>query len=155
MEEVPQSFHTLGIEHRFLSFSAAPSMTPKSAPQIENFFEKSQLNGRFALEVRNLKWFDGEWVNWASKLGITWVSVDSPDFPLDVFNTSGSVYERMHGRSGWYTHLYSDEELKEIAERILSAKPKKVYVFFNNNHAMLVNSRKMLRILKEVERDHV
>jgi uncharacterized protein YecE (DUF72 family) len=57
----------------------------------------------------------------------------------------------MHGRTEWYAHLYSDEELEEAADRIISAKPKKAYVFFNNNHAMLVNSRKMLSILKEVK----
>jgi len=133
----------------FFLFQLPPSMTPKSTSAIENFFEKTQLHERFALEVRNSKWFDKQYLSWASKLGITWVSVDSPDFPLDVFNTNGLVYERMHGRTEWYAHLYSDEELKEVAERISNLKPKKAYVFFNNDHAMLMNSRKMLSILKE------
>jgi uncharacterized protein YecE (DUF72 family) len=57
----------------------------------------------------------------------------------------------MHGRTEWYAHLYSVEELKEVAERILSIKPEKAYVFFNNDHAMLENSRKMLSILKELK----
>jgi uncharacterized protein YecE (DUF72 family) len=135
----------------FFLFQLPPSTTPKSAPSIENFFERTQLNERFALEVRNLQWSDEKWINWASRLGITWVSVDSPDFPLDVFNTSDLVYERMHGRTEWYAHLYSDEELREVADKILSVKPKKAYVFFNNNHAMLVNSRKMLSIFKEAK----
>jgi uncharacterized protein YecE (DUF72 family) len=135
----------------FFLFQLPPSMTPKSASLIESFFEKTQLGERFALEVRNLKWFDEQWINWASGLGITWVSVDSPDFPCDVFNTSGLVYERMHGRTEWYAHLYSDEELREVAKKIFSVKPKKAYVFFNNNHAMLVNSKEMLNILKEAK----
>jgi len=150
-----KKFHNLFIplesSINFFLFQLPPSMTPKTAPLIEKFFEETQLNERFALEVRNLKWFDEEWTNWASRLGITWVSVDSPDFPRDVFNTSGLVYERMHGRTEWYAHLYNDEELWEVTEKILSVKPKKAYVFFNNNHAMLVNSRKMLSILKEVK----
>jgi uncharacterized protein YecE (DUF72 family) len=79
------------------------------------------------------------------------VSVDCPDFPLDVFNTNGLIYERMHGRTEWYAHLYSDEELKDVAKKILKLTPKKAYVFFNNNHAMLANSRKMLDILKEAK----
>jgi uncharacterized protein YecE (DUF72 family) len=133
----------------FFLFQAPPSLTPKSSSQIEKFFEKTKLGERFALEVRNLKWFDDECVNWASRLGMTSVSVDSPDFPRDVFNTSGVVYVRMHGRTEWYAHLYSLEELKEVAERILRVKPEKAYVFFNNDHAMLENSRKMLSILKE------
>jgi uncharacterized protein YecE (DUF72 family) len=95
-------------------------------------------------------WFNDEFVNWASRFGITWVSIDSPDFPRNVFNTSGVVYVRMHGRTVWYAHLYSIEELRDVAQRILIAKPEKAYVFFNNNDAMLENSRKMLSILKSL-----
>jgi uncharacterized protein YecE (DUF72 family) len=135
----------------FFLFQLPPSMTPKSASSIEKLFKETRLNERFALEVRNLEWFDEEWTDWASRLGITWVSVDSPDFPRDVFNASGPVYERMHGRTEWYAHVYSDEELEEVAEKIISVKPKKAYVFFNNNHGMLVNSRRMLSILKKVK----
>jgi len=135
----------------FFLFQLPPSMTTKSVPRIETFLEKTNLTGKFALEVRNLKWFSQEWRNWASRLGITLVSVDSPDFPLDVFNTSGLVYERMHGRTEWYAHVYTDEELKEVAMKIVAARPKRAYVFFNNDHAMLENSRKMMTILKEAK----
>lgn len=144
-------FQPLESSIDFFLFQLPPSMTPTSASLIESFYEKTHLKERFALEVRNLKWFDEKWINWASKLGITWVSVDCPDFPLDVFNTNGLIYERMHGRTEWYAHLYSDEELKDVAKKILKLTPKKAYVFFNNNHAMLANSRKMLDILKEAK----
>jgi lipid A disaccharide synthetase len=32
-----------------------------------------------------MKWFDKTYIEWASKLNITWVSIDSPDFPLNVY----------------------------------------------------------------------
>jgi uncharacterized protein YecE (DUF72 family) len=149
-EKFRNLFAPLEANIDFFLFQAPPSLTPKSASRIEKFFEETELGKRFALEVRNSKWFNDEYVKWAAKLGITWVSVDSPDFPLDVFNTSGVVYVRMHGRTAWYAHLYSVEELKEVAERILRAKPEKAYVFFNNDHAMLENARKMLSILKDL-----
>jgi len=133
----------------FYLFQLPPSMTTKSAPLIENFIVKTKLGERFALEVRNATWYSQEWIDWASNFGITWVSVDSPDFPLEVFNTNGLVYERMHGRTEWYAHVYSEEELREVLDKILKAKPTKAYVFFNNNHAMLVNSRRMLTMFKE------
>jgi len=148
-EKFRNLFAPLEANTDFFLFQAPPSLTPNSASQIEKFFEKTRLGRRFALEVRNSKWFNDEYAKWATKLGITWVSVDSPDFPRDVFNTSGVAYVRMHGRTAWYAHLYSDEELKEVAERIFNAKPEKAYVFFNNDHAMLENARKMLNILKE------
>jgi uncharacterized protein YecE (DUF72 family) len=134
----------------FYLFQLPPSVTPKSVYLIERFLKKTDLHERFALEVRNIGWYERKWIDWASSLEITWVSVDSPDFPLDVFNTNGLVYERMHGRTEWYTHLYSDEELEEVAKKILGVKPDKAYVLFNNDHAMLVNSRKMLSMLKEL-----
>ena len=131
----------------FFLFQAPPSLTPKSAFQIEKFFEKTRLGKRFAFEVRNLKWFNDEYVNWASTLGMTWVSVDSPDFSRDVFNTSGVVYVRMHGRTDWYSHCYTDKELRDVKEKILKTHPKKVYVYFNNNTNMLRNAQQMFKLL--------
>ena len=89
----------------FYLFQLPPSMTPKSIQTLEKFVLKTGLGKRFALEVRNMKWFDKAFVEWASKFDLTWVSVDSPDFPLDVFNINGIVYERMHGRTAWYSHF--------------------------------------------------
>ncbi|WP_116421857.1 DUF72 domain-containing protein, partial [Pyrobaculum aerophilum] len=76
------------------------------------------------------------------------VSVDSPEISW-IVSTRGVVYLRMHGRTFWYSHFYDEEELREVAGRILALGPKKVYVFFNNNHAMLENARSMLALLKQ------
>ncbi|MEM1774402.1 MAG: DUF72 domain-containing protein, partial [Acidilobaceae archaeon] len=65
-----------------------------------------------------------------------------------ISSSNSIVYVRMHGRSEWYSHNYTLEELHEIAERILDLNPVKVYVFFNNNHWMLENARVMLEILR-------
>jgi uncharacterized protein YecE (DUF72 family) len=131
----------------FYLFQLPPIMKPSMAPKIEEFVKKSDLSERFALEVRNIAWFSNEWVKWATRLGITWVSIDSPDFPRDIFNTSGIVYERIHGRRSWYSHNYKDNELNEIMQRIIQRKPKKIYVYFNNNTDMLGNAERMLDLL--------
>ena len=55
----------------------------------------------------------------------------------------------MHGRSFWYAHYYTDEELKEVADRVLGLGGEAIYVFFNNDHDMLENARRMKRILEE------
>jgi uncharacterized protein YecE (DUF72 family) len=135
----------------FYLFQLPPSTKPNSAKKIENFFKKTNLKKRFALEWRNVEWFEEEWVKWAKSLGLTLVSVDAPDFtklPRRIFNVNGIVYLRMHGRSGWYSHNYKDIELKGIKKKILKVKPKKVYVYFNNDHNMLSNARRMLEILR-------
>ena len=132
----------------FYLFQLPPYLKSDFASKIGEFFKKTGLMERFALEVRNLEWFKPEVLDWASSLGLTWVSVDCPDLPNDVYNVNGIVYERMHGRTIWYGHYYSREELEEVARRIAAVSPGKIYVFFNNNHAMLDNARQMLDILK-------
>jgi uncharacterized protein YecE (DUF72 family) len=131
----------------FYLFQLHPILKPSLAPKLEEFIKKSDLRERFALEVRNIAWFKEEWIAWAKNLGITWVSIDSPDFPLDVFNTSGLLYERIHGRRSWYSHNYKDQELEEIKRKIVDAKPRKVYVYFNNDTNMLDNAQRMLKLL--------
>jgi len=149
-----QRFHNLFLSLEsyidFYLFQLPPFMKPEWAERIKQFMMKTDLHHRFALEVRNDAWFSPHWIDWASRLGITWVSIDSPDLPRDIHNSSGLVYVRMHGRTGWYNHLYSEEELEEVARNVLRAKPKKVYVFFNNDHAMLVNSRRVLSIFSDL-----
>lgn len=144
-----QLFKPLDKYVDFYLFQLPPSITPQFSKTLEKFIIKTKLKERFALEVRNIDWFKPECIKWASKLKITWVSVDSPKFPLEVYNTSNIVYERMHGRTAWYSHYYTDKELKEVKEKILNANPKKVYVYFNNNHAMLENAKRMLDLLRK------
>jgi uncharacterized protein YecE (DUF72 family) len=134
----------------FFLFQLPPILTPKSSQTIEKFFKKTNLNERFALEVRNLTWFKKEWIEWAKGLGLTWVSVDAPDFtkfPREIYCTSKIVYLRMHGRYAWYSHYYTDTEMKEIKRKITRTKPKKVYVYFNNNTNMLENAQRFYKIL--------
>jgi uncharacterized protein YecE (DUF72 family) len=142
-------FKPLSENIDFYLFQLPPSLKSSFASKLEKFIEKTELKEKFALEVRNLDWFKEESIEWARKLKITWVSVDSPDFPLDVYCTNGIVYERMHSRYEWYSHHYSDKELKEVVEKILKVNPEKVYVFFNNNTNMLSDARKMKEILEQ------
>ncbi|MEM7821215.1 MAG: DUF72 domain-containing protein [Candidatus Aenigmatarchaeota archaeon] len=132
----------------FYLFQLPPSITSSFSSKLEIFIKKTGLKEKFALEVRNLDWFKEEWTEWASKLKITWVSVDSPDFPLEVYSTNKIVYLRMHGRDAWYSHNYTNKELKEVKDKIFRVGPEKIYIFFNNNTNMLSNAQTMLKILK-------
>lgn len=136
----------------FYLFQLQPNTTPNSIEKIEEFIHKVDLGSKFALEFRNEEWFNNLYVNWAEKLGITLVSIDAPDLPRTIFNTSGAVYERIHGRSEWYSHFYSDEELQEIADKIVNAKPERAYVYFNNDHAMLENAQRMRQIFMSMKK---
>jgi uncharacterized protein YecE (DUF72 family) len=55
----------------------------------------------------------------------------------------------MHGREGWYSHDYTEDELRETGGLLRAANPDRVYVFFNNDHAMLENAQLMRRVLEQ------
>lgn len=131
----------------FYLFQLPPSFSPSKKKEIEKFFKYTGLGERFALEPREASWWDKENIEWAKRIGITWVSVDAPELPKEIVSIHGIIYLRMHGRTAWYSHYYTDKELKEICKRIVSLSPNKVYVFFNNDHAMLENAQRMLKFL--------
>jgi uncharacterized protein YecE (DUF72 family) len=134
----------------FFLFQLPPILIPKSAERIEAFYKKTKLEEKFALEWRNLSWFEKTWVKWAENLGLTLVSIDAPDFekfPREIYCTSRIVYLRMHGRTAWYSHYYTNKELEEIKGKILKTKAEKVYIYFNNDE-MFDNAKRMFSLLK-------
>ncbi len=122
--------------------------TPRFIERIENFISTTNLGERFALEWRNREWFQERWVKWAERNGITLVSVDSPE-TVFYARTSRYSYVRMHGRTLWYAHYYTDEELSEVADKLVEMNGEAIYVFFNNNHDMLENARRMKKLLEQ------
>jgi len=129
--------------HYYL-FQLPPSFTDINA--LEQFIDKIGVK-KLAVEFRHPTLFTSELIEWGKKHGILLVSIDAPKLPRTIMSQT-VVYERIHGRTGWYSHDYSDQELREIKKHILTNNPKTVYVFFNNNHAMLENAMRMSQLLR-------
>ncbi len=129
----------------FYLFQAPPNF--KVTERILEFANKTKLSNRFAFEIRNKSWLESEELCRKLQEKVVLVSIDSPDFQNKIF-PGKTIYLRMHGRTNWYQHNYSEQELKEIVDKITKLKPEKVYVFFNNNHNMLENARLMFRLFK-------
>ncbi len=126
--------------------------TSQNIIKLKNFVKSSEVKPeKIAIEFRHESWFTDEIIKLAENLGIVVVSVDSP-IATWIRPTKETIYLRMHGRSSWYIHNYSLEELIEISEKILSLNPKKIYVFFNNDHWMLKNAKTLLSMLKREPR---
>jgi uncharacterized protein YecE (DUF72 family) len=100
---------------------------------------------KLCIEFRNQSLFNNEIIQWGKKKGVLIVSIDAPDMPRIIMSDK-IIYERIHGRTGWYSHDYGREELLEIKNKIEGNNPERVYVFFNNNHAMLENGREMYNL---------
>lgn len=139
----------------FYLFQMPPTFikTEKNIGKIEKFVLRANLGHKFAIEFRHRSWFNDETVDLCRKLGITLVSIDAPIAKWFICSNK-IVYLRMHGREEWYAYDYSYEELKEVADKITSLNPSKIYVFFNNNHWMLKNANLMQKILKSRKDSH-
>ena len=148
-EKFEKMFKPLEEYIDFYLFQLPPKFKP-NLEKIKNFVKETNLKEKLALEVRNVEWFNEKVLEELKSLEITFVGVDAPyyeNLPREIFNINNIVYLRMHGRTEWYSHCYTEKELKEVAEKIKVSKAEKVYVFFNNNHAMLENAEKMIEIL--------
>ncbi len=135
----------------FYLFQLPPNFTCKeeNLERLRNFYDKTGLGQRFALEFRHESCFNERVVEWARDLGLTLVSIDAP-IATWVVNSNGTVYLRLHGHTEWYGYEYSESELRELAERVVSQRPSRVFVYFNNDHYMLENARSMKRIMESM-----
>ncbi len=129
--------------HYYL-FQLPPSFTDIST--LERFVKKTGTE-KIAVEFRHPSLFTEDIKKWGNTQEILLVSIDAPELPRTIMSDT-IVYERIHGRTGWYSHDYSAQELQEIKERILTGHPKTTYVFFNNNHAMMKNAKQMYHLLR-------
>jgi uncharacterized protein YecE (DUF72 family) len=140
-------------------------LTPAFSPAKHKLDELVPLAERLrepglAIELRNRNWVADderleETLDWYEQNGVTFVCVDSPpgdNFqilpPVDAVTRRDVAYLRMHGRNtegyikgksvaerfGW---VYSDDELKELAQRAqgLAEDAGQVHVAFNNNRS--------------------
>lgn len=111
---------------------------------------------RYAVEFRHRSWLDDRTGGPEPQVrellqtrGVANVSADGPGMPLTVETTADNAYVRLHGRDHdvWsyeeheddirlsrFDHLYSDEEMDEIKDRLvqLSEKVSQIRVYFNN-----------------------
>ena len=110
--------------------------------EVLNLFIDEFGSNKICIEFRDKSMFNENIIKWGKKKDVLIVSIDAPFMP-DKIMSEKIVYERIHGRTIWYSHNYSKSELLEIKNKIVNKNPERVYVFFNNNHAMLENAKVM------------
>lgn len=90
-----------------------------------------------------------------TELGTVFCDSDSPRHRPIGWVTARTAYLRLHGRSRWYSHQYSSEELLEIVSwvrEVLRAGVLEIYIFFNNDfHAYAPRNAQELKELLRKE----
>ena len=138
----------------FYLFQMPPMFRPtdRNIEKVRMFANETALGEKFAIEFRHTNWFEERWVSWAQRLGITFVSVDAPEFVAKVYKSCSKIYLRLHGRAAWYHHIYTKEELLELINKIMKYdNTDSVYIFLNNNHGMLPAGELLIAILRELD----
>ena len=103
-----------------------------SEENLEKILENLNFSFCNVLEFRHKSWWDKKVFNILKERKIVFCSINAPSLPNEIIKTSDIVYIRFHGKNNWYKYNYSEEELKEIVEKIIQAKPYILYSYFNN-----------------------
>lgn len=131
----------------FWLFQMPPSFrySKESLERVTNFLRNARLGASAVLEFRDASWWGH--IDEVGEAGAAFCSVDAPELPRELVVVNDVLYLRIHGRDTWYSHVYSEEELEEIAENLVRAKAAMKYVYLNNDEGMLPNGGYLKRRL--------
>lgn len=139
----------LGKHMGCLLFQMPPSYH-YSPERLQNIIRQLEPDRRNVVEFRHASWWNEEVYAAFRETGTIFCSCSGPKLPDELIKTADEVYIRFHGKTRWYRHNYSKEELQAWAERIRNSDAKQVWVYFNNDwecHAVR-NAQMLMRLLK-------
>lgn len=112
----------------------------------------SQLDNKYknVVEFRHKSWWREDVYEAFKEAGIIFCSTSGPKLPDDLIKTADDIYIRFHGVERWYRYLYSEEELKNWAEKIKKSKAKNIWIYFNNDFDTnaIKNSKQLAKYLE-------
>ena len=108
------------------SYRYTPSRLKTLVTQLDPAF-------RNAVEFRHKSWWRKSVYRAFTKAGLIFCSVSGPRLPEELVKTGDTLYIRFHGRTKWYRHDYSVEELKTWAGQIRASGAREAWIFFNND----------------------
>jgi uncharacterized protein YecE (DUF72 family) len=110
--------------------------------------KKHYRNYDFAMEVRHKTWLDTDSIALLTKYKIALVvSQSGIGFPYAEIPTGKNIYLRFHGPEKLYASGYSDEVLREYANKLIGWEKEGhlVWAFFNNGWAYAVKNALTLK----------
>lgn len=95
----------------------------------------AQLNPahRTAVEFRHKSWWRPAVYRAFTERRLIFCAVSAPRLPEEFPAGQEVLYVRFSGKTRWYQHDYSPEELATWAERIRNSGAKEAWVYFNND----------------------
>ncbi len=105
--------------------------------RLASFLELKPPDQRWAWEFRHESWFGPEVYELLEGYNCALVWADAPNYPLETVITADFTYARLHGHEKLYASNYSDEQLKDWAEKLVTAggEERDIFVYFDNDAA--------------------
>ena len=99
------------------------------------FLKKLPGELKHVIEFRHKSWLVEDVFSILREFNIGFCVFDMPNLECPLLATADFVYIRFHGKDSLYSSCYSDEELKDWAEKItkLAQNLNSVYIYFNND----------------------
>jgi uncharacterized protein YecE (DUF72 family) len=112
-----------------------------------------QLDPRYrnAVEFRHKSWWRESVYRRFRERGLIFCTVSAPRLPDELIRTNDVIYARLHGRSRWYRHDYSDDELAEWTAKIEKSGAREAWIYFDNDREgfAIKNAQTLSRQLRE------
>jgi uncharacterized protein YecE (DUF72 family) len=105
-----------------------------SGPRLASIVGQLDPSRRNVVEFRHKSWWNEEVFAAFRKAGIIFCSCSGPRLPDELVRTADDVYVRLHGPLRWYRHDYTEEELRNWAQKIRASGAKRAWVYFNNDY---------------------
>ncbi len=121
-----------------------------SASRLKSIVAQLDPAQRNAVEFRHRSWWRESVYEALRTQGIAFCAVSAPRLPELIPPGQRWLYVRFSGRTRWYHHDYSREELTSWAERIQASGAEEAWIYFNNDregHA-IKNALTLRRILR-------
>lgn len=117
-------------------------------PLLENFLTSLSPDYKNVIEFRHESWYQQAVYDLLRSAKVTFCIVSSAKVPGTVIETADTAYFRFHGLTGEHRHNYTDDELKEWAEKIKIIQARECFIYFNNDYqAYAVTNAKTLEPL--------
>jgi len=122
--------------------------TPSRLKSIVTQLDPARRN---VVEFRHKSWWRETVYRALRERGIAFCAVSAPRLPETFPPGQRLLYVRFSGRTQWYRHNYSREELAAWAGRVRESGADEVWIYFNNDrqgHAV-ANALALRRMLRE------
>jgi uncharacterized protein YecE (DUF72 family) len=117
-----------------------------SAARLKSIVTQLDPTQRNVVEFRHRSWWRASVYRALTARGIAFCAVSAPRLPDTLPSKQRLLYVRLSGKTRWYRHDYSADELRTWLDRILASGAEEAWVYFNNDReGFAIKNALMLR----------